>query len=147
MASTKKQFQTYNGFAIPLQPDTDLDMAMLTAESDDGQHEPVAVVGTISEQNRRELSYRLVTGRDSPGGPPDRGAQLRVAHDPGGLQLGSVRPWRPFSAPPHSCSTAGQWERGHRGIRGPDGRRRCCRPFQFFSGTKVRQSDTQLHFL
>jgi len=49
MATTKKQFHTYNGFAIPLQPDTDLGLAMLIAESDDGQHQPVAVVGTISE--------------------------------------------------------------------------------------------------
>ena len=40
---------TYNGFAIPLQPDTDLGLAMLIAESEDGRHEPVAVVGTISE--------------------------------------------------------------------------------------------------
>jgi hypothetical protein len=49
MATTKKQFKTYNGFAIPLQPDTDLGLAMLIAESDDGQHQPVAVVGTINE--------------------------------------------------------------------------------------------------
>jgi hypothetical protein len=49
MATTKRQFPTYNGFAIPLQPDTDLGMAMLIAESEDGQHEPVAVVGTIGE--------------------------------------------------------------------------------------------------
>ena len=40
---------THNGFSIPLQSDTDLGLAMLIAESEDGQHEPVAVVGTISE--------------------------------------------------------------------------------------------------
>jgi hypothetical protein len=40
---------TQNAFSIPLQPDTDLGLAMLIAESEDGQHEPVAVVGTISE--------------------------------------------------------------------------------------------------
>ena len=49
MATTNKQYTTYNGFAIPLQPDTDLGMAMLIAEDEGGQHEPVAVVSTISE--------------------------------------------------------------------------------------------------
>jgi hypothetical protein len=49
MATTRKQFQTHNRFAVPLQPDTDLGLAMLIAEDEDGQHEPVAVVGTISE--------------------------------------------------------------------------------------------------
>ena len=41
--------KTYHGFAIPLQPDTDLGLAVLIAENDDGQHEPIAVIGTISE--------------------------------------------------------------------------------------------------
>ena len=49
MAQNGKLTNQYNGFAIPLQPDTDLGLAMLIAECDDGQHEPVAVVGTISE--------------------------------------------------------------------------------------------------
>jgi len=49
MAQTSGQPQSYNGFAIPLQPDTDLGLAMLIAESEDGQNEPVAVVGTINE--------------------------------------------------------------------------------------------------
>src|ERR1019366_9199155 len=49
MALTDKQTTTYNGFAIPLQSDTDLGLAMLIAEGEDCQHEPVAVVGTISE--------------------------------------------------------------------------------------------------
>ena len=48
MAHTKTQTNHYNGFAIPLQPNTDLGLAMLIA-SEDGQHEPVAVVGTINE--------------------------------------------------------------------------------------------------
>jgi hypothetical protein len=61
MATTKKQFTTYNGFAIPLLPDTDLGMAMLIAESEDGQHEPVAVVGTISEA--REVAKNDLSGR------------------------------------------------------------------------------------
>ncbi|MBZ5625663.1 MAG: hypothetical protein LAQ69_44275 [Acidobacteriia bacterium] len=71
MATTKKQFPTYNGFAIPLQPDSDLGMAMLIAESDDGQHEPVAVVGTISEAREvaisdlRDRMRRLELGEDA----------------------------------------------------------------------------------
>jgi hypothetical protein len=50
MALTKEQITSdNNGFAFPLQPSTDLGLAMLIAASEDGQHEPVAVVGTISE--------------------------------------------------------------------------------------------------
>jgi hypothetical protein len=52
---------TQNGFAIPLQPDTDLGLAMLIAEGEDGQHEPVAVVGTISEA--RETANSDFQGR------------------------------------------------------------------------------------
>ena len=61
MATTKKQFQTYNGFAIPLQPDTDLGLAMLIAEGEDGQREPVAVVGSINEA--REAAASDLRGR------------------------------------------------------------------------------------
>jgi hypothetical protein len=70
MATTKKQFPTYNGFAILLQPDTDLGMAMLIAASEDGQHEPVAVVGTINEaceaakSNLRNRMRRLELGEE-----------------------------------------------------------------------------------
>ena len=49
MARTKKQTRSYNGFAIPLQPDTKLGMAMLIAENEEGHHEPVAVASTINE--------------------------------------------------------------------------------------------------
>lgn len=71
MANTKKQPKTYNGFAIPLQPDTDLGLAMLIAESEDGQHEPVAVVGTISEAREvaksdfRDRMRRLEAGEEA----------------------------------------------------------------------------------
>ena len=41
--------QRYSGFAIPLQPDTELGMAMLIAEDEEGHHEPVAVASTINE--------------------------------------------------------------------------------------------------
>jgi hypothetical protein len=47
--TTNKPAKTYSGFAIPLQPDTDLGLAMLIAEDEDGHYEPVAVAATISE--------------------------------------------------------------------------------------------------
>jgi hypothetical protein len=71
MAQTRSQTTTHNGFAIPLQPDTDLGLAMLIAESEDGQHEPVAVVGTISEaweaaeSDLRDRMRRLELGEDA----------------------------------------------------------------------------------
>jgi hypothetical protein len=49
MALTKQQTDTYNGFAIPLEPDTDLGLAMLIAEDEDGHYEPVASASTINE--------------------------------------------------------------------------------------------------
>ena len=49
MARTKKQTTSYNGFAFPLQPDTELGLAMLIAEDDEGNYEPVAVATTINE--------------------------------------------------------------------------------------------------
>jgi hypothetical protein len=61
MAQTKKQTTNYNGFAIKLQPDTDLGLAMLIAEDEDGQHEPVAVVGTINEA--KEIAESDLRGR------------------------------------------------------------------------------------
>ena len=49
MTRTRKQNTTYNGFAIPLQPDTDLGLAMLIAEDEEESCQPVAVASTISE--------------------------------------------------------------------------------------------------
>ena len=49
MARTRKQPQTYNGFAFPLRPDTELGLAMLIAEDEEGHYEPVAVAATINE--------------------------------------------------------------------------------------------------
>jgi hypothetical protein len=71
MAHTKTQFQAHNGFAFELQPDTDLGLAMLIAESEDGGHEPVGVVGTISEAREaavsdlRDRMRRLEKGEDA----------------------------------------------------------------------------------
>jgi hypothetical protein len=62
---------TTDGFAIKLQPDTELGLAMLIAEGDDGQHEPVAVVGTINEARETaqsdfcERMRRLELGADA----------------------------------------------------------------------------------
>jgi len=47
--NVRNQTKKHNGFAIPLQPHTDLGLAMLIAEDEDGHHEPIAVVGTIAE--------------------------------------------------------------------------------------------------
>jgi len=72
MARTNKPAQSNNGFAIPLQPDTDLGLAMLIAEDEEGQHEPVAVAGTIqeakeiAESDLRSRMRRLERG-DDPG--------------------------------------------------------------------------------
>jgi hypothetical protein len=56
----KKQTPT-NGFAIPLTDSTDLGLAMLIAESEDGQYEPVGVVCSIGEA--REIAESDLKGR------------------------------------------------------------------------------------
>ena len=61
MARTKKQTRSYNGFAIPLQPDTELGLAMLIAEDEEGHHEPVTVVSTINEA--KEVAKSDLRGR------------------------------------------------------------------------------------
>ena len=72
MARTKKQAKSYNGFAISLQPDTELGLAMLIAENEEGHHEPVAVASTINEAKEiaesdlRSRMRRLERG-DDPG--------------------------------------------------------------------------------
>jgi hypothetical protein len=53
---------TYNGFALPLEPDTELGLAMLIAEDEDGHYEPVAVAATINEAKEvaeRDLRDRM----------------------------------------------------------------------------------------
>ena len=61
MARTGKQTKTYNGFAIPLKPDTELGLAMLIAEDEDGHYEPVAVAATINEA--KEIAESDLRGR------------------------------------------------------------------------------------
>ena len=47
---TKKQtWKEWQGFAIELQPDTDLGLAMRIAEFEGGAYEPIAVASTINE--------------------------------------------------------------------------------------------------
>ena len=71
MARTRTQ-TTNNGFAIPLQPDTQLGLAMLILEDEEGNHEPVAVASTINEAKElaesdlRRRMRRLERG-DDPG--------------------------------------------------------------------------------
>ena len=71
MTRTSQQTTNHNGFAIPLLPETELGLAMLIAESEDGQHEPVAVVGTINEAREaaesdlRERMRRLERGEEA----------------------------------------------------------------------------------
>ncbi len=70
MALTKKQTKSYNGFAIPLQPDTELGLAMLIAEDEEGRSEPVAIASTIREATElartdwRARINRLERGED-----------------------------------------------------------------------------------
>ena len=61
MARTKEQTKAYNGFAIPLEPDTELGSAMLIAEDEEGHHEPVAVASTINEA--KEIAQSDLRGR------------------------------------------------------------------------------------
>jgi hypothetical protein len=59
--TTKKPATTYSGFALPLEPDTELGLAMLIAEDEDGHYEPVAVAATINEA--KEIAESNLRGR------------------------------------------------------------------------------------
>jgi hypothetical protein len=61
MTPTSKQTTTPTGFAIPLLPDTDLGLAMLIAEDEDGHTQPVAIASTISEAG--EIAKSDLRGR------------------------------------------------------------------------------------
>ena len=64
------QTRKCNGFAIPLREDTNLGLAMLIAEDEEGHHEPVAVASTINEAKElaecdfRGRQRRLERGED-----------------------------------------------------------------------------------
>lgn len=59
--ATKKQQKDYNGFAIPILPDTQLGLAMLIAEDEESHTQPVAVASTIDEA--KELAQNDMAGR------------------------------------------------------------------------------------
>ncbi len=61
MTRTRKQTTVCHGFAIPLEPDTELGLAMLIAEDEDGHYEPIAVAATISEA--KEIAESDLRGR------------------------------------------------------------------------------------
>ena len=46
---TKQTKETTPGFALKITPQTELGLAMLIAETEDGHYEPVAVVASVSE--------------------------------------------------------------------------------------------------
>jgi len=51
-----------NGFAVPLTDETDLGLAMLVLETEDGAYQPIAVVGTIGEAReiaRHDFASRI----------------------------------------------------------------------------------------
>ena len=58
---TKKRRATTPGFAIPLTDSTNLGLATLIAEDEEGHYEPVSVVSSISEA--REIAASDLRGR------------------------------------------------------------------------------------
>jgi len=70
MPNNRKQTNN-NRFAFPLQPDSQLGLAMLIAEDDDGTTQPVAVASTIREgeemaqRDMRDRMRRLERGEDA----------------------------------------------------------------------------------
>lgn len=82
-----KRPRTTHGFAIPLQPDTQLGLAMLIAEDEEGHYQPVAVASTIDEA--KELATSDLRGRMRDFGSRRRAdVPLRVQG------LGTGRRWR-----------------------------------------------------
>jgi len=59
--TSRTETKSYNGFAIPLQPDTELGLAMLIAEDEEGTTQPVAVVVSINEA--KEIAQSDLVGR------------------------------------------------------------------------------------
>ena len=86
--ATSKRPKPTSGFAISLQPDTDLGLAMLIAEDEEGHYGPVAVVASIREAKevaesdmrgrmRSALRSRRRGLRRNPAAGPGRAAQVR----------------------------------------------------------------------
>ena len=71
MGSMTNTTKTTPGFAIELRPDTDLGLAMLIAEDEEGRIEPVAVASTINEAKEiAESDLRSRMRRLDHGGDP-----------------------------------------------------------------------------
>jgi len=94
MRNTTKTTKATPGFAIQLQPDTDLGLAMLIAEDEEGRIEPVAVAGTINEakeiaESDMRSRMRRLERDDDPGICPARyrlwargiDGDYRIAHE------------------------------------------------------------------
>jgi hypothetical protein len=71
MTKTTDKDTSNNGFAIPLENDTDLGLALLIVEDEQGHYEPVANVSTINEakhvaaDDSRRRRQRLERDEDS----------------------------------------------------------------------------------
>jgi hypothetical protein len=61
MTPTRNQTKDHNGLGAQPQPDTNLGLAMLIAEDEEGHHEPIAVASTINEA--KELAESDLRGR------------------------------------------------------------------------------------
>ena len=71
-ASKKQQRLTTPGFAIVIKEDTELGLATLIAESEDGEYEPIGVVTSISEareiaQSNLRMRMKEIERGDDPG--------------------------------------------------------------------------------
>ncbi len=72
MTRTRKQTKNYHGFAFPLQPDTDLGLAMLIVEDEGGHYEPLGSSWTIKEgkelaQHDFRFRMKLLEKDEDPG--------------------------------------------------------------------------------
>ncbi len=66
MVRNRKQQTRTNatpGFTIEIKPDTELGLAMLIAEDEEGHHEPVAVASTINEAKKSSPESDFHDGR------------------------------------------------------------------------------------
>jgi hypothetical protein len=59
--TSRTETKSYDGFAIPLQPDTELGLAILIVEDEEGTTQPVAVAASINEA--KELAQSDLAGR------------------------------------------------------------------------------------
>jgi hypothetical protein len=70
MKLIRQQTNSHSAFAVPLQPDTQLGLAVLIAEDEEGAHAPVGIANTIREAEEladsdfRDRMARLEGGRE-----------------------------------------------------------------------------------